>query len=157
MNWNEKDYEAVALYLDGQDVTLSDSQSELARQIAGDFKALAPKLNVAVPEEILRRVRDKMPMGRPTVRRGLYIGLAATAAAAVVLLAVGVRSHWTTVRADAITPSEYVSAYLGNVGDEQEPTEVLSGQIALTHDDWAASADSLEQELTELDRPSETD
>jgi hypothetical protein len=154
MNWNEKDYQAVALFLDGQDVQLTDAQRKLARQVADDFKAVGPKLDVALPGGVLHRVSGLLvsPTKR-TLRRGLYVGLVTTAAAAVVLLALAVRIHWAGVKADAITPAQFVEAYLSEDSEEQAQTETLSDEIAMRQDEWSASVDNFEQELGDLERP----
>ncbi len=154
MNWNEQDYEAVGLFLDGQDVTLTEAQRELARQVSRDLQAVGPTLDVAIPLGMLHRVGSRIARpARTKLRRGLYIGLATSAAAAVVLLALMVRTHITNVRGEAMTPSEYVSAFLSGESDDQAQTQTqtLSDDVVLLQDELSSN-DNFEQDLGDLER-----
>lgn len=132
MNNDERKFERVARYLDGEDVSLSAEEADLARGIREDEAAVGPALEAALPERSRVRVlagvladADRHASRRRTVIR--FAAPMAAAAAAVIAVAV-----WHNATDDpAPEPGPVVS-----VADQQPENELLdlarqSGQSPL--------------------------
>ncbi len=84
---NERDYERVARWLDGEPVELSDRQRRLADEITRDERALGSTPRGRLTDQTRRRARA--PVRRALAWRAATRKLAPLAAAAALLLAVG--------------------------------------------------------------------
>lgn len=89
MNTTNEDYELVARYLDGEEVTLSAAQRALAEEIVSDGRQVGGALDVPAPAGTLHRVHGRLlPVLRP--RRGIWRrvrwAVPAAAAAAAILM-----------------------------------------------------------------------
>jgi hypothetical protein len=84
---NERDYELIARWLDGEPVELSDRQRRVADEIAGDERALGPTPKGRLPDGVRRKAMA--PVRRALAWRAMTRKLVPLTAAAAVLVAVG--------------------------------------------------------------------
>ena len=92
MSLSERQYERVAQWLDGQDVSLDEAERALAEELRGQEALVGRRLDVAAPAAAWRRAwnRTAAELARPRWRTA-WIDAAAAAAAAIVLIALIVR------------------------------------------------------------------
>lgn len=93
MKLTDQQYERIAQWLDGGDVTLSEDEQIAAEEIRGDEAVLCDAMQTAAPRSALTRAQNRMAaeLARPArwvvwARRG--VAAAAMAAAAIILITV---------------------------------------------------------------------
>jgi hypothetical protein len=118
---DERQYDRVARYLDGEALELTDAERELAEEIQNGLAELESPLAPEVPPQSLRRAQRRLTAGQASQRRQRSlrrVGLVAGMAAAVVAFAFVVQSLYppattkhnapiyvpTTVLRDAVEP-----------------------------------------------------
>ncbi len=95
MEANKGQYEQVARFLDGEDVSLDADTLALAEEIRGLEAAVAEHLEIAVPASAIRRAQRRLlaatagPPRRSIRVRIVAVGATAAAVAAIILLIFG--------------------------------------------------------------------
>lgn len=105
MEMTEKQYERIARWLDGQEVTLNEAERIVADEIGRDERMLASAVPADAPREALGRACRRMAaeLARPT--RRLWIGrFAAAAAAAAAIIVVAALLTTTPPLRDPLPP-----------------------------------------------------
>ena len=163
MNPRDEDYELVARYLDGEQLTLTPAQRELADEVVADTGLVAAALVVPVPSGTLHRANVRMSAAlraRRGLRRRLRWAIPAAAAAAVVL-AVAVLPwglEYQTPRVE-LTAGEYVEQFLKAPADDLGTRmdllaeELADYQVRLTLgriSEFEVSLAVVEEEIEEL-------
>ena len=172
MNPSEQQYEQIARYLDGEDVSLSEPLRELAEQIRRDEAAVGQALDITVPPPAIGNARNRMlaELARPRRRalRRWVGGLSAAAAAAAIVLAVWLAAEFGPAPSETlaeIEPSYEQFAYAladdpenAMFRDTVEHVEELQLQLALGPgvtpmlgvDELDAELDRTEHEMQEM-------
>ena len=134
MSLTEEQYERIALWLDGRDVTLDEAERAAADQIRRDEAMLGRRLGAEAPPQALRRAANRMTaeLARPR-RQTIWVGRFAAAAAAAVLIALII---WTSPK-DRTDPP---------VGQQMVPIEVVLDEMQN-----AAEAGAIDLVADELD------
>jgi anti-sigma-K factor RskA len=142
MNHVNKDYEAVARWLDGEAVELTAEQRALGAEIAAGEAAVGVALDAPVPPGALHRAAARLAGARPAGRRSAvvwrWVGAAAAAAAAVVFLALPPRTPTTHTRGEtaeapvALALADELDAEVAALGQE-----IADYRVALImSEDW---------------------
>ena len=105
MTDNDRQYERVARFLDGDPIELTDQEREIAEELQGDEAALVGRLDAAPPLGTMGRARRRMQaeLARPRWRAFRYAPRAAVAAAVVAAIFALV---WVGIESRSPTPSE---------------------------------------------------
>ncbi len=87
MELNEREYECIARWLDGEEVELTDRQRQVAMEIRRDEQRLAGLLDVGPAEGAIDRAHRRMEASSVRVRRWpLRLGQFVAVAAAIMLI-----------------------------------------------------------------------
>lgn len=140
------------------DPTLSAEQRQQLREILADESAVAPRLDVSMPGEVMLRVNARLISSFRHPQRSsrvikLWVGSAVSAAvAACLVLAAMLHGNFkagnpSQARPEtALTSQEAADAYAGSVdGPIDMEMDVLNEQMAALQQDFAGSNDSLLQ------------
>lgn len=138
MNTTNEDYELVARYLDGEEVTLSAAQRALAEEIVSDGRQVGGALDVPAPAGTLHRVHGRLlPVLRP--RRGIWRRVrwavpAAAAAAAILVVMLLPSGPERRVPERTISAREYVEQFVNRPADELDlRADLLAEELADYH------------------------
>lgn len=158
MELNERQYQRVARYLDGEPVQLSETERQLAEEIRQAERELAPKLEVQPPGETVERALRRITAALARRRRRVLPFIAPAVAAAAIVVAVAAMHLWPSGQAapevGAITLEALAEAYasededidLDLIARELDELEV-SIVVPLPADPVEAEIDALQQEL----------
>ena len=135
MTMNEEQYERIAWWLDGEDVTLTDDERRCAEDIRRGEALLAHAADVNAPRSALDGARRRMVAELPRPRwRVTWIAWTA-AAAAVVLLAAGVL--WIGIGPPKSQTSPEAYGVPLEVALEEMENAVDAGELDLLADELA--------------------
>ena len=170
MNATNEDYELVARYLDGEEVTLTAAQLALAEEVVSDGRQVGRALEVPSPAGTLHRVHGRMVRGlRPASRLWRRVRWAAPlAAAAAVILALVLLPGGPagTVPGPTIAAADYVDHFTRSPTQELDlRVDLLAEELADYHvrlalnGSWAfeTAVAGVEEEMDDLFLGDETD
>ncbi len=137
MNLNEKQYERLALWLDGRDVELTAEEQALAETIRRREEQISGMLDAPIEPVVIGRVKARIAAGaRARPRRRILFGIAAAAAAATVIAVVLWRgAHPGGDGAGPVVPNDVMFGSTLETPDNEE-IDILAEEI-----------DSLEAEI----------
>ena len=102
MSLEDRHYDRVARYLDGEELKLTPQEQHLAEQIRRQEAALGTTMDLAVPPAAMERARRRMTAQLARPRRWNIRGICAVgAAAAAVMLAVVIHTYVVQPQRDA--------------------------------------------------------
>ena len=93
MELNEEQYERVALWLDGQDVSLSEAEKIVADQMRRDEASLAGLADLEVPPAVVQKARQQIVAELIRPKRWVAIAYRLAAAAIVIVAVVWMLSN----------------------------------------------------------------
>jgi len=135
VNATNEDYELVARYLDGEEVTLTAAQLALAEEVVSDGGQVGRALEVPSPAGTLHRVHGRMVRDlRPASRRWRRVRWAvplAAAAAVILALVMLPGGPARTVPEPTIAAADYVDHFTSS------PTQELDLQVDLLAEELA--------------------
>jgi len=141
MQLSDEQFEPIARWLDGEQVELTEAQTQLARQIRDQEAFAADALDVQVPVEVMASAKASMHqrlIRRP--RRNIWFKFIAPAAvAAVILLSVSVLFVTFYGAGSVATDAETIV-----LADEDQLVEIL---IASDSELWEVDLALLEDQL----------
>ena len=166
MEIDNKDYELVARWMDGEKIDLTDEQRSLAAGISAEAEVVAQALDVSMPAGILHRVGAAVRQGLQTTRkrrrnRSDWAGVAVAAAvimAAVLILPSGPAGK-DAKKVESASLVDVGQFLYDNVTDELDlRVETLGEDLANAQADVVLDEDfssalaiaSFEQEIGEL-------
>jgi len=96
MNFDDRQYERVARWLDGESVELTEAERQLAAEIRAGEAALAGRLDVELPSAALVRTARRMSAAAAGSGRSAWWAAVGAAAAVAAALVVAVIIHQPT-------------------------------------------------------------
>ncbi len=154
----EQQYERIALWLDGQDVTLTDAERALADEIRRDEALVGPAADVRAPRSALDRASRRMAaeLARPArrLRIGRFVAVAAAAAAAIIVATALLMPDPAPVRPDTPGGDDSTVADVDTLIDEMEESirpemmvELLAGDLESLEAEMLVTAEIGEMDL----------